>query len=210
MNIAVGVYARGVRGVMIAFAAAWWVGCGASSATLVGPEASVSALSAALRAGDAAAIARLTGRSEPEALAALGTAGDELRALGATLGGAPLERDASVYLADGDRLALTREGAAWRVDRGVLGRPSLARPVDAVLALHDALVRSRLEDATSLLSRTARSEVETELGRWIAGTADPDALEIQVAGEAAVVTTPLGDRIDLVRESGQWRIVELR
>jgi hypothetical protein len=209
VNTAVGVYARPVRGLAIAFGACFAVGCGGATPA-PGPGRTVSALAEALRAGDPPAIARLTGRTEAEVQAAQQTQRDELHALGETLARATVDEAAHVYLVDGPAVTLVREGESWRVDRGVLGRPSMGRPLDAVLALHDALVRSRIDGVLGLLARGTRAEAQAELSRWILGTADPDALQITVTGESATVTTPTGDHLDLVRESGQWRIVELR
>ena len=79
-----------------------------------------------------------------------------------------------------------------------------------MLALHDALARSRVLAVTALMARAPRAELESELERWIDGTADPDALEISVEGESATVVTPTGEQIELARESGEWRVVELR
>lgn len=169
----------------------------------------MSELSTALRAGDTAQVAALTGAAEPSVTAAEATNGRELSALGETLARAPVDRSARVTLVDGGAIVLVRDGESWRVDRGVLGRPSLTRPVDAVVALHDALARSRILGVLSLLARVPRAELDLELTRWLDGTADPDALEITVEGERATVTTPTGEQLQLVRESGEWHVLGL-
>lgn len=185
------------------------VGCGGGAQAL-GPAHATAALATALRERDVAELARATGRTEAEITASLEANRRELGALGETLARTPTDASARVALGDGGTLLLVREGESWRVDRGVLGRPALARPEDAVLALHDALTRSRIAAVLALLARTQRAELELELGRWIDGTADPEALDVSVQGESATVTTPTGERVDLVRESGEWRIVEIR
>jgi hypothetical protein len=184
------------------------VGCGA--APMPDPAFAMADLASALQAGDVDAVARLTGRPHDAVASAMASNRSELRALGETLSHAPVETAARVVLEDGGVVLLAFEGESWRVDRGVLGRPSLARPTDAVLALHDALVRSRLASVTALMARSPRAELESELARWIDGTADPDALAVSVQGESAIVRTPTGEQIELVRESGEWRVVDLR
>jgi hypothetical protein len=184
------------------------VGCAARQAP--DPAQTTADLVAALRAGDADALAALTARSRDAIVAAQAANVTELRALGETLAHAPTERAARAWLSDGGAVSLVHEDGSWRVDRGVLGRPVLARPEDAVVALHDALVRSRLGALTTLLARSPRAELEGELARWIDGTADPDALEVSVHGEAAMVLTPTGDHIELVHEGGEWRVVDVR
>lgn len=198
-----------MRGPLVALGALFFVACG-SARPAPDPAPYVADLAAALRSGDADSIARATGRSADVVRLAEPSNGAELHALGETLRSASVDPRARVFLGDGGTIALVREGESWRVDRGVLGRPSLARPEDAVLALHDALARSRVLAVTALMARAPRAELESELERWIDGTADPDALEISVEGESATVVTPTGEQIELARESGEWRVVELR
>ncbi len=184
-------------------------GCAGVADARRGPEQAVAELATALRVGDTAHVAALTGAPEPTVTASEATNGRELGALGETLALAPVERSARVTLVDGGTIVLVRDGESWRVDRGVLGRPSLSRPVDAVVALHDALARSRILGVLSLLARVPRAELDLELTRWLDGTADPDALEITVEGELATVTTPTGEHLQLVRESGEWHVLGL-
>lgn len=175
-----------------------------------GPGETARELAAALETGDEAALQRLTGASPERIAAARGDAGAELSALGAAIRQAPVDARARAFFADGASLELVREGEAWRIDRGTLGRPMLTRPVDAITALHDALARSRGEALVALMARAQRAELAAELERWIAATADPEALQISVEGERAHAVTPTGEEIDLVREAGEWRILELR
>lgn len=208
VNVSSGVYTRGVRWAVVAFALALG-GCAGAGAR-PDPSGTVGRLAQALRAGDAVTIAELTGRSPEQVQGALATEARELGALGAVLDTAALEPGARVTLADGSTVMLVREGESWRVDRGVLGRSAFARPVDAIAALHAALARSRLAGVFEAYARSSRGELDAELTRWIDGTADPDALDVRVHGEAATVETPTGEIIELVRESGEWRVVELR
>lgn len=184
------------------------MGCGSTVAT--GPAQTAQELAAALRAHDDVALEHMVGGGPERIAAARADADAELVALARAIAEAPVEPRAHVVLADGARIDLVQEGQAWRIDRGTLGRPALARPVDAVVALHDALARSRAEALIALLARAERTELAAELERWIAATADPEALEIVIDGESALVRTPTGEEIDLVRESGEWRVLELR
>jgi hypothetical protein len=184
------------------------VGCGAQAR--VEPRATIHALTTGLRQRDEAALATLVGRPSAELAPPLADAPEELAALADRVDAAPLEESALVYVVSGERVRLVREDGAWRIDRGVLGAPSLARPEDAVRALHDALARARWADLAAVLASVPRAELEDEARRWLEGTRDPDALEISVDGETATARTPTGGTIDLVREAGEWRITELR
>lgn len=185
------------------------VGC-AGPAVREEPRATLRSLSAAMRERDAAALGILLDRPAAEVAIPLADAPEQLGVLADRVDAAPVEETAWVYLVSGERVRVLREDGGWRVDRGVLGAPSLARPEDAVVALHDALARARWADLAAVLASVPRAELEDEARRWLEGTRDVDALEVSVAGDAATVRTPTGGTIDLIREAGEWRIVELR
>jgi hypothetical protein len=173
------------------------------------PRTTVHGLTAALRDRDAAALAALLDRPEADVAAPLADAPEQLAALADRVDAAPVEESARVYVVSGERVRVVREDGAWRIDRGLLGAAWLARPEDAVLALHDALVRARWADVAAVLASVPRAELEDEARRWIEGTRDVDALEVSVHGDTATVRTPTGGTIDLVHEGAEWRIVEL-
>jgi hypothetical protein len=201
------VYDGPVRWVLASWVAL--VGCGGVPARDE-PRETLHALTTALRDRDASALAVLLGRPEEEVAAPLAEAPEQLSALADRVDAAPVEESARVYVVSGERIRVVREDGGWRVDRGLLGAPALARPEDAVLALHDALARARWADLAAVLASGPRAELEDEARRWLEGTRDVDALEVSVDGDTATVRTPTGGAIDLVRESGEWRIVELR
>ncbi len=184
-------------------------GCGAAPPRQ-DARATVRGLATSLRARDAARLAELLDRPQPAVEAAVGDAPEQLAVLADRAEAAPLEEHARVYLASGERVLLVREDGAWRIDRGLLGVPALASPADAVRAFHDALARARWADLAAVLASGPRAELEDEARRWLEGTRDVDALDVSVEGDTAIVRTPTGGTIDLVREGGEWRVVELR
>lgn len=97
-------------------------------------------------------------------------------------------------------------GRRWHVEGGVFGATSLATPTDAVRALHHALSLGSLEAILWVLSREARADAVAEIAAVLEETADPLALEVEVVEGRAVVKTPSGRRIVLVREANTWRI----
>ena len=185
------------------------VGCGGMPARQE-PRETLTLLTTALRDRDAATLAVLLDRPETEVATPLADAPEQLTQLADRVDAAPLEESARVYVVSGERFRVVREEGRWRVDRGLLGVPALARPEDAVIAFHDALARARWADLATVLASAPRAELEDEARRWLEGTRDVDALQVGVDGDTAVVRTPTGGTIDLVREAGEWRIVELR
>jgi hypothetical protein len=117
---------------------------------------------------------------------------------------------AHVPLASGETVLLVLEDGRWRVDGGVLDAPALRTPRDAVAALRRALSRRSLRGVERVLARQPRAEMEAEIGRILEETADELDLDIEIRGNSARVRTTGGREILLVREAGEWRILEIR
>lgn len=120
-----------------------------------------------------------------------------------------VQATARVILESGETVLLSLEDGVWRLDGGVMGAAGLARPLDAVAAFRRALMRRDLVGLEAILSRRSRAEWAEEVRRWVESTADPDDLEVEVQDRRARVRTSDGRAIDLVRESGEWRIADV-
>ena len=116
---------------------------------------------------------------------------------------------ARVALVDGEVVVLVLEDGVWRIDGGVLDAPGLRTPEDAVASLRRALQRRSLSGVLRVLARSTRGDVEAELARLLDATEDPSDLSIEVQGDSAEVRLTGGARIRLVRESGEWHVVDV-
>lgn len=193
-------------------------GCGAS-ARVEGPSGTVRAYAGALSRGDAAAAWALLdedarrGRAEAEHAALMGQNAEELadqaEALERAAGSEALEARARVPLRSGETIVLVLEDGQWRIDGGVLDAAGLGTPLDAVAAFRRAIMRRDLDGIERVLSRQTRAEWEEEVRRLVDSTADLDDLEVEIQGNRARVRTTGGGSIELVRESGEWRIVDV-
>ncbi len=163
-----------------------------------------------MAAGDAARLSSLTGRSEPETAALLDAARAEVADAAASARARPLEVRGRAYLESGAVVLVVHEEGGWRVAAGVLGVASLESPTDALRALHALLGRVEASGIESILSRDTRLSLHEELERWRRDTADPDAISVEIEGDGAIATTPSGGTIELRREAGEWRVVDLR
>jgi hypothetical protein len=182
-------------------------GCGAARPSA---ETTTDALLDALARGDATTLSALTGRSPEETEALLADARTELAGVATAARERAPEVRARAYLESGGVVAMVEEDGGWRVASGILGVPSLETPADAIRALHGMLGRVSGTGFEAVLARSSRLAFHEEIERWWRGTADPDALGIAIDGDSAIVTTPSGGTIELRREAGEWRIVDLR
>ncbi len=194
------------------------VGCGARAGE-EGPSRTVARYAGALSRGDATAAWALLdeearrGRSEAQHAALMATNATELREQGEALARAArperIEAQARVHLSSGEAIVLVLEEGGWRIDGGVLDAAGLATPLDAVAAFRRALMRRDLPGLERVLSRQTRAEWEEEIRRLVEGTEDADDLEVEIQGARARVRTTGGGSIELVRESGEWRVVDV-
>jgi hypothetical protein len=193
-------------------------GCG-GGLSVQGPSGTIRAYARALEHGDAPAAWTLLdedarrGRTSAEHARLMAQNRGELsqqgRALARAAGGSDVEARARVALRSGENVQLVLEDGGWRIEGGVLDAAGLGTPLDAVGAFRRALMRRDLGGVERVLSRQTRAEWEEEVRRLVESTADPDDLEVEVQGNRAQVRTTGGGSIELVRESGEWRVVDV-
>lgn len=192
--------------------------CG-GAAGVRGPSDTVRAYGDALARGDASRAWSLLGgqaregRTEPQHAELMAANAAELaeqgQALSRAASGEGLAARARVQLRSGENVVLVLENGAWRIDGGVLDAAALGTPLEAVAALRRALMRRDLGGIERVLSRQTRAEWEDEVRRLVDSTADPEDLAVEIQGNRARVRTTGGGWIELVRESGEWRVVDV-
>lgn len=195
---------------------AW--GCGGSAQTR-GPSPVIGAYAGALSRGDVAGAWALLdedarrGRTREQHADLMVANAAELREQGRSLaraaGSDAVSAHARVSLSSGETVVLVLEGGGWRIDGGVLDAAGLATPLDAVAAFRRALMRRDLRGIERVLSRQTRAEWEEEVRRVVESTEDGEDLEVEIQGNHARVRTTGGGSIELVRESGEWRVVDI-
>lgn len=193
-------------------------GCGAP-ARVRGPSSAIREYGEALTRADASfAWTRLDedarrGRTGEEHAALMERNAVELREQGEAISRAAgtdaVEARARVPLRSGETVVLVLEDGQWRIDGGILDAAGLGTPLSALAALRRALMRRDLPGVERVLSRQTRAEWEEEVRRVLDSTADVDDLEVDVQGNHARVRTTGGGSIELVRESGEWRVVDI-
>ena len=193
-------------------------GCGAGP-RVEGPSNTIRAYATALERGDTDRAWSLLdedarrGRTAADHAELMERNATELQeqagALDRAAGSDAVEARARVTLASGETVVLVLEDGRWRIDGGVMDAYGMGTPRDAVAAFRRALMRRDLNGIERVLSRQTRAEWEEEVRRVVESTADPDDLEIEIQGNRAHVRTTGGGSIELVRESGEWRVVDI-
>jgi hypothetical protein len=192
--------------------------CAGSNRTTTEPSGTVRAYAAALRGADAARAWELLSddqRAQVEqrrVAALLARHRTELRELATALDAAApaIRAHARVPLAQGGNALVVLEHGEWKLSGNVLGAPRLRTPLEAVLALRQALARRSLRGVERVLSRSRREAMRAEIERIVDETGDELDLTVEVEGNRARVRTTGGREILLVRELGEWHVTDLR
>ncbi len=187
-------------------------GCGGSA--IPAPQGTVEAYARAVRAGDAGGVYELmTERSQR----ALGRAGAE-RAVGEARGelteaasrlaapSARVEQEARLRFDDGEEARLPLQDGSFRVSSAD-ALPAAARtPAQALEQLRRVLARRSYAGLLRVLSRETRDAIERDLRGLVEGLERPDALDVKVQGDTALVSLPGGHSVRMRREGGRWSV----
>jgi hypothetical protein len=195
------------------------LGACTSPATIAGPEATLRAYTEALREGDARKAYGLLDPDTREAVSFERFARtfeenraelqEQARQVEDAVRSGEVQSRAAVELAEAETAVLTLEEGRWTILGGVLDAPALQTPRDAVLALRHAVQRRSLRGLMRVLAREPRAGLEDERRRFLDETADPLDLEVDIQGNRARVRLTGGRVILLVREAGEWRVVDV-
>lgn len=184
-----------------------------------GPDAALRAYLAAAQNGDASAAYALLDDDTQDAVTleefsdSMQENEAELREqavlVGQTLDEEGIRSRAEVHLDSGEAAVLTIEEGNWKISGGVLDAPALLTPRDSVLALRHALQRRDLNALLRVLARPTRADLEADIRSFLEATIDLLDLRVEVQGDRARVQTSSGFIIQLTREAGEWRILEV-
>jgi hypothetical protein len=199
----------------VLYLALWLGGCGA--AVLPDPHTAARAFAEAVQSGEAARVYALLDEdtrnavTEAEVATLLAANGRDLTALAAALTerSAGVSPTARVDLGHGDEATLVVEGEGFRIDGGAIALVTLSTPEQAVRALRSALQQGDLRAVLRVLSRDTRTDIETELERVLEETEDALDIEVAESGDEAVVRLTGGRTLHLLREDGEWHVIDL-
>jgi hypothetical protein len=188
------------------------MGCGSSS--IPDPREAAEAYAAAAAKGDADAIyemlsergQRTLSREEVRKLVADEREELKAQAEALTAPGVVVKARATVRFADGERASLDLEEGEFRVTAAD-GLPAGARtPTQALEQLRRVLARRSYAGLVRVLSPSTRAAIENDLRSLVQGLEDPEGLEVDVRGDAAVILVPGGHEVRLRREGGIWYV----
>jgi hypothetical protein len=122
----------------------------------------------------------------------------------------PSTARAEVELDDGEQVQLTLEDGRYKLAGGVLDAQALSTPLDAVAALHRALLRQSLPALLRVLSRERRAAWSVAFGKTVEQTRDGLDLRVEVHDDDAVVHLTGGGEVHLKREAGGWHVWDVK
>ncbi|MCA9667553.1 MAG: hypothetical protein KC503_18260 [Myxococcales bacterium] len=122
----------------------------------------------------------------------------------------PLDVTARVSYPGGTRARLRYADNNWRIDGGISVAFQTATPMDAIKAFVRAVQQRSYEAVMKLLARSVRKGIEqdiqermSKIQRWI-----KNENEIEVTGQRARVRYDARYKLELVKEDGQWKILD--
>lgn len=187
---------------------------GCATNGLPDPRIITAAYSEALRLGDVDALYALLDAesrravSREELATLVADSKSELRARAKALQGdsVRVEALAEVAFTDGERAQLLLEDGQFRI-RAAGALPSGGRsPVDALAELRGVLARRSYAGLVRVLSSDSQAALEQRLRSLVEALEQPEALDVQIAGDEATVAAPGGHKVVLRREAGVWKV----
>lgn len=132
----------------------------------------------------------------------------ELADAGKSLGDPKItvKAEATVRFADGEEASLAVEKDGYKITAAD-ALPAVAdTPAHALGELRRVLARRSYPGLVRVLSPSMRVAIEDYFRGLVEGLENPEALDIQVTGDAAVVNLPGGHRVRLKRAEGKWHV----
>lgn len=118
----------------------------------------------------------------------------------------PFQIRAHVEYAQGAVSDLSYVDGRWRIKEGITIKLQTATPEDAVRAFIQAVEQRDYETVMQLLSRSAREVIEREINDRVSRAKAALKQQIEVTGNKARVQYGPSDKLELIKEDGQWRI----
>lgn len=121
----------------------------------------------------------------------------------------PVPVRAEIQGPGGETATFVLEEGRWRIAEGAAGSVALDTPIQAVRALRRSLQRRSYQAILRVLGREARAVLEDEISRVIEGLSDEEELRVEVMGNRARILYDENHFLDLVREDGEWVVVDI-
>ncbi|CAN95682.1 hypothetical protein predicted by Glimmer/Critica [Sorangium cellulosum So ce56] len=191
-------------------------GLACASPSLPDPKEAVQVYADAAARGDADAIYGMlsdksrTAMSRDEVRRRVAEARAELaeQARSVTAPGVVVKTRARVRYPDGEiaTLELDERERAFRISAADALPAGGRTPEQALEQLRRVLARRSYAGLLRVLTPATRAAIESDLRSLVEGLAQPEGLEVRIAGDSATVQIPGGHEVKLRREAGVWRV----
>ncbi|WP_437522212.1 hypothetical protein WME79_30950 [Sorangium sp. So ce726] len=191
-------------------------GLACASSSLPDPKEAVQVYADAAARGDADAIYGMlsdksrTAMSRDEVRRRVAEARAELaeQARSVTAPGVVVKTRARVRYPDGEiaTLELDEREHAFRISAADALPAGGRTPEQALEQLRRVLARRSYAGLLRVLTPATRAAIESDLRSLVEGLAQPEGLEVRIAGDSATVQIPGGHEVKLRREAGVWRV----
>jgi len=117
-----------------------------------------------------------------------------------------LNAQAEVRYDDGEVVSLDLDSGRFKVTAADALPAAAKTPAQALSQLRRVLARRSYAGLLRVLSPRTRAAIERDLSSLVEGLTDPEALSVDVVGDAATVEVPGGHQVKLRREDGVWHV----
>jgi hypothetical protein len=117
-----------------------------------------------------------------------------------------LHARAEVRYDDGEVVSLDLDNGRFKVTAADALPAAAKTPAQALTQLRRVLARRSYAGLLRVLSPRTRAAIERDLRSLVEGLTDPEALSVDVVGDAATVDVPGGHQVKLRREDGVWHV----
>ena len=120
-----------------------------------------------------------------------------------------MQAKADVIFPSGARAKLGHYSNSWQIEEEIFGPQQAKAPVEVLRAFLNALEQRNYKNLMQLLAKSLRESIEREIAERQTRLKRALQHEIDIRGNHARLDFGSGYKLELIKEEGQWRILQL-
>ncbi len=120
-----------------------------------------------------------------------------------------MQAKAQVIFPSGVRAKLGYYSNGWQIEEELLSAQEAGTPAEVLRAFFNAIEQRNYKRVMQLLAKSLRESIEREIADRQANLKRALQQEIEIIGNRARLDYGPGHKIELIKEEGQWRVLQL-